>query len=60
MLNSDLPNINDIGPGSEVRASVAKWIGYIETHCGDGDKAKALAFLMAAATRLGYTAPEVE
>lgn len=58
MLNSDLPNINTIGNGSEVRAVVAKWIGYIEAHCGAADKAQALDFLMAAATRLGYTAPE--
>lgn len=56
MLNSDLPNINNIGPGSEVRAAVAKWIGYIETHCGSSDKAAAAAFLVAAATRLGYEA----
>lgn len=54
MLNSDLPNINNIGPGSEVRAAVAKWIGYIEAHCGGADKAAAAAFLVAAATRLGH------
>lgn len=58
MLNSDLPNINGIGNGSEVRAKVALLIGYAETHCGADDKTKLLSFFMAAATRLGYTAPE--
>ena len=56
MLNSDLPNINDIGNGSETRAVVAKLVGFVETHCGADDKARVVAFLMAAATRLGYTA----
>lgn len=56
MLNSDLPNINDIGNGSETRAVVAKLVGFVETHCGASDKARVVAFLMAAATRLGYTA----
>lgn len=53
MLNSDLPNINDIGNGSEARAVVAKLIGYVETHCGADDKARVVAFLQAAYTRLG-------
>ena len=57
MLNSDLPNINSIGNGSEARAVIAKLIGYVETHCGAADKAAVVAFLNAAATRLGHTAP---
>ena len=56
MLNSDLPNINSIGNGSEARAVIAKLIGYVETHCGDADKAAVIAFLTAAASRLGYVA----
>ena len=56
MLNSDLPNINSIGNGSEARAVIAKLIGYVETHCGAADKAAVIAFLNAAATRLGYVA----
>ena len=31
MLNSDLPNINSIGNGSEAQAVIAKLIGYVET-----------------------------
>lgn len=58
MLNSDLPNINAIGNGSEVRAVVAKLIGYVETHCGAADKAAVAAFLTAAAARLAPAAPE--
>lgn len=57
MLNSDLPNINSIGNGSEARAVIAKLIGYVETHCGAADKAAVIAFLNAATTRLGGTAP---
>ena len=57
MLNHNLPNINSIGNGSEARAVIAKLIGYVETYCGAEDKAAVVAFLMAAATRLGYTAP---
>ena len=57
MLNSQLPNINSIGNGSDVRAKVAYFVGYVETHCGAADKAKALEFFMAVATRLGYTPP---
>ncbi len=56
MLNSDLPNINSIGNGSEARAVIAKLIGYVETHCGAADKATVIAFLNAAATRLGGVA----
>ncbi len=56
MLNSDLPNINAIGNGSEAQAVIAKLIGYVETHCGAADKAAVIAFLNAAATRLGYVA----
>ena len=56
MLNSNLPNINSIGNGSEARAVIAKLIGYVETHCGAADKAAVIAFLNAAATRLGYVA----
>lgn len=52
MLNSDLPNINPIGNGSEVRAVVAKLIGYVETHCGAADVAAVAAFFQAAAARL--------
>ena len=57
MLNSDLPNINSIGNGSEARAVIAKLIGYVETHCGAADKAAVIAFLNAAATRLGAVGP---
>ena len=57
MLNSDLPNINDIGNGSEARAVIAKLIGYVDVHCGAADKARILAFLLAAASRVGYVAP---
>ena len=57
MLNSDLPNINSIGNGSEARAVIAKLIGYVETHCGAADKAAVVAFLNAAATRLGAVGP---
>ena len=56
MLNSDLPNINSIGNGSEARAVIAKLIGYVETHSGAADKAAVIAFLNAAATRLGSVA----
>ena len=56
MLNSDLPNINSIGNGSEARAVIAKLIGYVETHCGAEDKTAVIAFLNTAATRLGYVA----
>lgn len=56
MLNSDLPNINSIGNGSEARAVIAKLVGYVETNCGAADKAAVIAFLNAAATRLGYVA----
>lgn len=58
MLNSDLPNINAIGNGSEVRAKVALLVGYAETHCGAADKAALAAFFQAVAVRLGYVAPE--
>ena len=57
MLNSDLPNINFIGNGSEARAVITKLVGYVETHCGAADKAAVIAFLNAAATSLGYVAP---
>lgn len=57
MLNSDLPNINSIGNGSEARAVIAKLIGYVETHCGAEDKAAVVAFLTAATTRLGSNTP---
>lgn len=57
MLNSDLPNINSIGNGSEVRAVVAKLVGYAETHCGSDDKAKLANFFQTVAVRLGYVAP---
>lgn len=57
MLNHNLPNINSIGNGSEARAVIAKLIGYVETYCGAEDKAAVVAFLRAAATRLGDTAP---
>ena len=56
MLNSDLPNINSIGNGSEARAVIAKLIGYVETHGVAADKAAVIAFLNAAATRLGSVA----
>ena len=54
MLNSDLPNINTIGNGSEVRAVVAKLVGYAETHSNDYDQAILAAFFHAVAVRLGY------
>lgn len=57
MLNSDLPNINAIGNGSEVRAAVAKLVGYAETHCGADDKTKLANFFQTVAVRLGYVAP---
>lgn len=57
MLNSDLPNINHIGHGSEARAVIARLIGYVETHCGDAAKDAVIAFLNAATARLGGTAP---
>lgn len=57
MLNSNLPNINSIGNGSEVRAVVAKLVGYAETHCGAADKTKLADFFQAVAVRLGYVAP---
>lgn len=61
MLNSDLPNINYIGHGSEARAVIARLIGYVETHCGAESKAAVIAFLNAAlnaaTARLGGTAP---
>lgn len=53
MLNSDLPNINHIGNGSEARAVIAKLIGYVETHGSEDSKAAVVAFLNAAAGRLG-------
>lgn len=52
MLNSDLPNINPIGNGSEVRTVVAKLVGYAETHCGDDDLLKLAAFFQAVIDRL--------
>ena len=57
MLNSDLPNINDIGNGSAVRAVVAKLVGYVETTCGAGAKVKLANFFQTVAVRLGYVAP---
>ena len=57
MLNSDLPNINAIGNGSEVRAVVAKLVGYAETHCGSDDKAKLAAFFQTVAFRLDSMTP---
>lgn len=57
MLNSDLPNINAIGNGSEVRAVVAKLVGYAETHCGADDLLKLECFFQAVADRLGHVAP---
>ena len=58
MLNSDLPNINAIGNGSEVRAVVAKLVGYAETNCGSDAKTKLANFFQAVAVRLGYVAPK--
>ena len=57
MLNSDLPNINSIGNGSEVRAVVAKLVGYAETHCGADDKDMLALFFQAVAVRLYGSAP---
>ena len=58
MLNSDLPNITDIGNGSEVRAAVAKLVGYAETRgAATASKARLAAFFQAAAVRCGYVAP---
>ena len=54
MLNSDLPNINSIGNGSEVRAVVAKLVGYAETNRGSADRAKLANFFRIVAQRLGY------
>lgn len=59
MLNSDLPNINAIGNGSEVRAVVANLVGYAETYCGADDKTQLANFFQAVAVRLGYVAPKV-
>jgi len=53
MLDSDLPNINHIGNGSEARAVIAKLIGYVETYGSSASKAEVVAFLNAAANRLG-------
>ena len=57
MLNSDLPNINSIGNGSEVRAAVAKLVGYAETNRSSADRAKLANFFHTVAVRLGYVAP---
>lgn len=53
MLNSNLPNINYIGPGSELRAVAAKFIGHVETFCGNSDRYVGVDFFIAAANRLG-------
>lgn len=53
MKNSELTNINPIGPGSELRAVTAKFIGHVETYCGDADRAAGAGFFSAAAVRLG-------
>lgn len=53
MLNSDLPNINDIGNGAKVRAAVAKLVGYAETGGrSPATKAKLASFFQAVAARL--------
>lgn len=57
MLNSDLPNINDIGNGAAVRAAVAKLVGYAETRSGASAKPKLANFFQTVAVRLGYVAP---
>lgn len=49
MLNSDLPNINSIGNGSEVRAAVAKLVGYAETYCGADAKLELAIFFQTVA-----------
>ena len=58
MLNSDLPNINSIGNGSEVRAVVAKLMGYAETHCNNDDLTKLADFFYSVAVRLNIYAQE--
>lgn len=58
MLNSNLPNINSIGNGSEVRAVVAKLVGYAETYCASQNKTKLANFFQTVAVRLGYVAPK--
>lgn len=49
MKNDQLPNITKIGNGSEVRAAVAKLIGYANTYSNSTDAAALKAFFTAAA-----------
>lgn len=48
MINSNLPNINNVGNGSEVRAVVAKLIGYVNTFKSAQDAQAIKAFFTAA------------
>ena len=57
MLNSDLPNISSIGNGAEVRAAVAKLVGYVETPGRAANKTQLANFFQTVAVRLGYVAP---
>ena len=58
MKNHELPDITKIGPGSRVRAEVAKFIGYINTFSNSTDAATVKAFFTAAAAAtIGRTEP---
>ena len=61
MKNHELPDITKIGPGSRVRAEVAKLIGYINTFSNSDDATAVKAFFTAAATATtGRPAPAPE
>lgn len=58
MKNHELPDITKIGPGSRVRAEVAKFIGYINTFSSASDAAVVKNFFTAAAAATtGRNAP---
>ena len=60
MINSNLPNINNIGNGSEVRATVAKLIGYVNTFKSATDAQVIKAFFTAASAATTGKAVEPE